>query len=67
MLFNAKKENPVIKEGQPIKNGKKPTRRVKQIIKQKGLNPANWLVTKNLSTAVYIVHRQTGRERIIAI
>ena len=48
-----------------MKRGIKPTRRVKQIIKQKGLNPANWLVTKQPPGELYIMHRATGKQRII--
>ncbi|WP_412761269.1 DUF6906 family protein [Parageobacillus thermoglucosidasius] len=48
-----------------MKNGKKPTKRQKEIIKQARLNPDNWLVVKNLPDELHIVHRETGRQRVI--
>ncbi|MED0759001.1 hypothetical protein P4S93_09795 [Aneurinibacillus thermoaerophilus] len=48
-----------------MKNGKRPTRKQKQAIQCARLNPANWLVTKSLPDKLFIVHRESGRERII--
>ncbi|MGY0654702.1 DUF6906 family protein [Bacillus subtilis] len=48
-----------------MKQGKRPTRAQKDIIKQNGLNPNNWLVSKNLQhkQRLIIVHRYTGTVR----
>lgn len=48
-----------------MKHGKKPTRVQKQLISAKGLNPGNWFVTKDTSTEVHIIHRNTDTVRII--
>ncbi|WP_339063592.1 DUF6906 family protein [Tepidibacillus marianensis] len=48
-----------------MKNGKKPTVKQMKLIKSSGLNTDNWLVTKNLSDALHIVHRVSGNERVI--
>lgn len=50
-----------------MKAGKRPTRRQMEDIKSAGLNPGNWLVVKNLVDELHIVHRETGRQRKIAI
>nr|WGD93638.1 hypothetical protein P5629_08440 [Bacillus subtilis] len=48
-----------------MKRGKRPTRAQKDIIKQNGLNPNNWLVSKNLrhEQRLIVVHRYTGTVR----
>lgn len=48
-----------------MKHGKRPTRAQKDIIKQNGLNPNNWLVSKNLQheQRLIIVRRYTGTVR----
>ncbi|MCY7875094.1 hypothetical protein MOB01_18065 [Bacillus spizizenii] len=48
-----------------MKHGKRPTRAQKDIIKKNGLNPNNWLVSKNLQheQRLIIVHRYTGTVR----
>lgn len=48
-----------------MKAGKRPTLRQKIAIKWAGLNPNNWLVFKNLPDELHIVHRQTGRTKVI--
>lgn len=49
-----------------MKNGKKPTRAQRVIIEEKyHLNSDNWLVVKDTSTEMLIVHRDTGRTRTI--
>lgn len=48
-----------------MKSGKRPTRRQMAAIKWCGLNPDNWLVVKNLPDELHIVHRETGRLRVI--
>ncbi len=45
--------------------GKRPTRRQKMAIKKCGLNPNNWLVTKNLPLELHLVHREIGTTRKI--
>ncbi|MGL3989092.1 DUF6906 family protein [Bacillus paralicheniformis] len=48
-----------------MKHGKRPTRAQKQIIKKNGLNPENWLISKNLQheQRLVVVHRHTGTVR----
>lgn len=48
-----------------MKNGKRPTRKQKILIKQRGLNPENWLVMKNLPKEMHIVHRVTGKTKVL--
>ncbi|WCK53867.1 hypothetical protein PP175_21495 [Aneurinibacillus sp. Ricciae_BoGa-3] len=48
-----------------MKQGKRPTRKQKEAMLLVRLNPENWLVTKNVSDKLHLVHRETDRERII--
>lgn len=48
-----------------MKNGKNPTRRQKQIIKDAGSNPENWLVCKAETYKLHLVHRNTNTTKII--
>ncbi|WP_407649772.1 DUF6906 family protein [Thermaerobacillus caldiproteolyticus] len=48
-----------------MKNGKKPTKKQKEAIKKARLNPDNWLVVKNLTTELHLVHRTSGNQRVI--
>ncbi|MFC0188209.1 DUF6906 family protein [Fictibacillus aquaticus] len=32
---------------------------------EKGLNPNNWLITKNVSGQVHLVNRTSGKQRIV--
>ncbi|WP_430095206.1 DUF6906 family protein [Paenibacillus cisolokensis] len=48
-----------------MKQGKKPTRRQRIEIKDWGLNPENWLVERDMPTAMVLVHRYTGSSRTI--
>lgn len=48
-----------------MKNGKRPTRRQKQILNSAGLQCDNWLVVKNLPNELNIVHRMSGKPRKI--
>jgi len=50
-----------------MKNGKRPTRRQKQLIKDAGWNPDNWFVVKHLPYQLHLVHRHTNSSKIIAI
>ncbi len=43
-----------------MKNGKKPTKNQKIFIKEHGLNYDNWLVVKNTSQFMEIIHRTSG-------
>jgi hypothetical protein len=49
--------------------GKRPTRKQKQLLQLRRLDPANWLVVKNLLHIgeLHIRHRGSGRERIIRV
>ncbi len=40
-----------------MKNGKKPTRENRGILKKHGLNPDSWLVVKNLPDSILVVSR----------
>ena len=40
-----------------MKNGKKPTYEQRKLIQHWGLNPMDWLVVKDTSTEVVLVHR----------
>lgn len=50
-----------------LKNGKKPTKRQKLIMKSHGLDPARWLVVKNLDDRIEVVSKialkKGGKER----
>lgn len=46
-----------------MKHGKRPTRRQGELIKSKGLNWANWLVTKDTPEMIEIVHKYSGNAR----
>jgi len=48
-----------------MKHGKKPTRKQREIIKKVRLNPDNWLTVKNLPNVLHIMHRESGKVRII--
>lgn len=43
-----------------MKHGKRLTRRQKEFLKLKRLNPMNWLVERNTHTKLVVVHKQTG-------
>lgn len=52
-----------------MKNGKRPTRAQKLLLVKAGINPNNWLVEKNLKheNRLHLIHRETGRVRVIAV
>ncbi|MFS0864099.1 DUF6906 family protein [Fredinandcohnia sp. 179-A 10B2 NHS] len=50
-----------------LKAGKRPTNKQKQIIKNAGLKPENWLVTRNLQQELHIVHRTSNKQRVITL
>lgn len=48
-----------------LKHGKKPTVRQKKLMAEWHLNYENWLVVKDTPTEMVIVHRATGKIRVI--
>lgn len=46
-----------------MKHGKTPTREQRKLITSKGLDPAVWLVTKNLPDKIELVHRLSDRTK----
>lgn len=48
-----------------MKNPKKPTYEQRKLIQQWGLNPMDWLVSKDTPTETMLVHRHTNAVRII--
>lgn len=48
-----------------MKNPKRPTRKQKQLLARRRLNPDEWLVTKTPPGELHLVHRYTGRERVL--
>ena len=48
-----------------MKRGKKPTRQQKILLSKLGLDPANWLVSKNEPKEMVIMHRHTTKTRTI--
>lgn len=49
-----------------MKHGKNPNVRQKKILTQWHLNYENWLVVKDTSTEMQIIHRTTGEIRTIS-
>ena len=49
-----------------MKQGKRPTREQKIILKRFGFEPSDWLVCKNTSTELVIACRHTGQHRTIS-
>lgn len=45
--------------------GKNPTRVQKMLMKERRLNPCNWLVLKNLTSELVIKNRITGKIRTL--
>jgi len=50
-----------------VKNGKRPTRKQKNIIAAARLNPENWLVSKNLPDCLHFEHRLSSRRRVLKV
>lgn len=48
-----------------MKHGKKLTVKQKKFLKECGLNPENWLVSKNTDKEMVIVHRHTENIKVI--
>lgn len=47
------------------KSGKNPTRRQKELIASRRLNPQNWLVMKAPPEELHIIHRATGTVKVL--
>ncbi|MGE6628978.1 DUF6906 family protein [Bacillus sp. NPDC077027] len=47
------------------KGGRKATREEREILVVNGLNPLYWLVERNLTTSMTVVHREVGRRKEI--
>ena len=41
------------------------TRRMKELLKRKGLNPNNWRYIRQTAIGLTIIHKETGRTRTI--
>lgn len=54
-------------DGDELKQGKRPTNKQKQIIKDAGYKPENWLVTKHLQEELHIVNRSSNTVKVIAL
>jgi hypothetical protein len=50
-----------------MKNGKCPTKKQKQLIAAAGLNENEWLIVKNLSDKMILVHRVNQKSETISI
>lgn len=50
-----------------MRQGKRPTRRQKEIIKAKRLNLENWLVVEQTKERLLLVHRHTGQTKEIVL
>lgn len=48
-----------------MKNGKNPTKAQKIFLKERGLNPDDWLISKNTSTEMRLIHRCARDTRVI--
>lgn len=48
-----------------MKHGKKPTVRQMKLMKEWGMNPKEWFVSKDTSTELVVVHRHTDTVRTI--
>lgn len=46
-----------------MKHGKVPTRKQKNKISSLGLNPENWLVSRDNADELILIHRKTGNIR----
>lgn len=61
VLPSAKKHHGETEEGGILKNGKKPTVRQCELMKQWRLDPSAWLVVKDTSEEMVIVHRHSDK------
>lgn len=49
-----------------MKNPKRPTRRQKEQIEQRKLNPENWFVERDTVGELVLINKQTGKQRILS-
>ena len=49
--------------GEAMKNGKKPTYEQRKLIQHFGLNTMEWLVVKDTSTEMVLVHRHSDKTK----
>ena len=49
-----------------MKNGKRLKRAQKQLLTQRNLNAENWLCERSLPGEMRLVHRHTGRVRVVS-
>lgn len=48
-----------------MKNGKNPTVAQKKALKAAGLNPENWLISKDTPESMLIIHRVSDKARTV--
>ncbi|MGE6379584.1 DUF6906 family protein [Peribacillus muralis] len=48
-----------------MKNGKRLTRKQKQLIQDENLNPNDWLIVKSLIHELHLVHRECDKKTTI--
>lgn len=48
-----------------MKQGKRPNRRQKKELEARNLNPANWLVERDSTTELVLIHRFSGNKKTI--
>ena len=48
-----------------MKHLKKPTREQKKLIQKGKLNPADWMVERDTTEEMVLVHRHSGQKKII--
>lgn len=48
-----------------MKNGKKLTRNQRKFLEDKNLNPRNWWLIKNTPVAMEILHKTSGKLKVI--
>ncbi|WP_431382248.1 DUF6906 family protein [Enterococcus durans] len=49
-----------------MKQGKRPTKREKELLKSRRLNPMNWLVERRSHISIIFLHRESGKLREIS-
>lgn len=48
-----------------MKNGKKPTKKQLITMKDAGLNPSDWLISKNLPGELHLIHRYNNQTKTL--
>lgn len=54
-----------MKGAEKVKNGKRPTRRQKEAIRESGMDPDDWYVFKVEHDRLHIVHRSGKTKKVI--